>query len=331
MIRSSGSTIPPDFQPSISAAHHLQKHRNATKAAITNADQSYATSTSLSQSSIDPPPVQAALLSSLLKSLATAEGAVKESIRTRKAVIDSLNKILTSHIQSLEDDRSKAQVLGDRVKEVELRKQEVENSIMRELSSGHSADGIDVANVPQGMKLELGSTTPPGLPAAEDMTPPPVEDFTPPGSPSIAVTANENSILPFLSTSLSSTDPTSQILPPLHPTSIRSPPGPFATSPTSATTPHSSHFPPGSAPLAHPEFAAAGAKRDSMSAFGTAAVGGEEDGTGGGGGGGGGKRKKSAHEQDEDVLMDGDAIEGFDEDLRELLRQESRSGGVRIA
>ena len=68
-----------------------------------------------------------------------------------------------------------------------------------------------------------------------------------------------------------------------------------------------------------------------MSAFGTAAVGGEEDGTGGGGGGGGGKRKKSAHEQDEDVLMDGDAIEGFDEDLRELLRQESRSGGVRIA
>lgn len=121
----------------------------------------------------DPtPPVHAARLSQLLKTLANAESSVSEIIKSRQSLIDGLEKILDNNRASLAKENSLLAELSEKKAGTESRKRDVEDAIMRGLSAENSPtihnNGADA-----------GSEAP--RPEVEALTPPPVESLTPPG------------------------------------------------------------------------------------------------------------------------------------------------------
>ncbi|KAI1607891.1 RNA polymerase II-binding domain-containing protein [Exophiala viscosa] len=85
------------------------------------------------------PPVHAARLSSLIKSLAAAESAVSASIKARKALVADLQRILDINVSSLAKDEETYMQLDSRKTSTEAKKREVEDAIIRGLSSAEQA------------------------------------------------------------------------------------------------------------------------------------------------------------------------------------------------
>ncbi|KIV90200.1 hypothetical protein PV10_07531 [Exophiala mesophila] len=81
------------------------------------------------------PPVHAARLSSLIKSLAAAESSVSASIKARKALIADLERILDINKSALAKDEQTHLELHSRKISTEAKKREVEDGIIRGLSS----------------------------------------------------------------------------------------------------------------------------------------------------------------------------------------------------
>lgn len=121
------------------------------------------------------PPVHAARLSQLLKSLANAESSVSEIIKSRQALINGLEKLLDTNRSALAKEQSLVAQLSERKSETEAKKREVEDGIMR----GLSADSSPVAHNGDASAGE----SEPHRPEIEALTPPPVEALTPVGSP----------------------------------------------------------------------------------------------------------------------------------------------------
>ena len=131
------------------------------------------------------PPVHAARLSALLKSLASAEGAVSESIKARKALLEGLEKLIDSNRRSLEKEESQHFELTSRKNTIDAKKRDVEDGIMRGLSAEDGSPGITIGN--EGQTTNGGGhdgiSADPERPQHEELTPPPVESLTPTASP----------------------------------------------------------------------------------------------------------------------------------------------------
>ena len=131
------------------------------------------------------PPVHAARLSALLRSLANAEGAVSESIKARQDLIKGLEKLLESNRTALSSDEYQYQELVDRKSTVEAKKRDVEDGIMRGLSAETSSPG-GVESSPGPNNQTNGnreSSVEPDRPEIEELTPPPEGTHTAVGSP----------------------------------------------------------------------------------------------------------------------------------------------------
>ncbi|KAK5055900.1 hypothetical protein LTR84_012450 [Exophiala bonariae] len=81
------------------------------------------------------PPVHAARLSSLIKSLAAAESSVSASIKARKALVADLERILEINKAALAKDEQTYLELDSRKTSTDAKKREVEDAIIRGLSS----------------------------------------------------------------------------------------------------------------------------------------------------------------------------------------------------
>lgn len=121
------------------------------------------------------PPVHAARLSQLLKTLANAESSVSEVIKSRLALIDGLEKILETNRNAMAKEETMASQLQDKKADTESRKRDVEDAIMR----GLYAESAPTADTPEN----VDTTEAASRPAVEGLTPPPVEAITPVGSP----------------------------------------------------------------------------------------------------------------------------------------------------
>jgi regulator of Ty1 transposition protein 103 len=148
---------------------------------VTAAEGSYDTQIANPTQATPSPPVHAARLANVLKSLASAEGAVAEGIRARTSLIEALEKLLADNRTALSKDEATRASLAIKMTEVEGKKKEVEDGIMRGLSDAGSAN-----HVTEGGRLE------PARPEVERLTPPPpaVETLTPVGSPGPAAESN---------------------------------------------------------------------------------------------------------------------------------------------
>jgi len=114
-------------------------------------------------------PVLAARLSALVKTLASAEDAVSESLKARTKLMDGLEKLLDSHRTERIKEEKQQQDLAAKRAAMSRRRQEVEDAIMRGLETDTAAADVD-------------------RPEVESFTPPPddiEESHTPPGLPPV--------------------------------------------------------------------------------------------------------------------------------------------------
>ncbi|KAH3919729.1 hypothetical protein HBH56_018030 [Parastagonospora nodorum] len=177
----SSSTVPPELTPVAPLATNLQKAELNTKPAVAAANQDYEKHTAPG-STMPSPPMHAAGLAALVKKLAVAEGAVAESIKARQALVAGLEKLLESNKGKLEHEEAQMVDLRTRKDAIEGRKRKVEEAILKGLSAAETNRISTAAPLP-------AATTSPVTrerPQVEELTPPPMESFTPVGSPQLA-------------------------------------------------------------------------------------------------------------------------------------------------
>lgn len=206
-----GSSTPRELQPLASLQTALTKTDTTRKPAVTTADDEYAKITDPATPT-PTPPVHAARLSQVLKNLATAEGAVAETLKARRELIGELEKMLTSHKAVLADEEKKHEELGVRRQSIENKKREVEDSIMRGLTEQPQQpqqqqqqdqpappfEDPRLAYIPQQTAAYQTDSDDlePQRPDVESLTPPPVESITPVGSPNAAASAFAATVVP---------------------------------------------------------------------------------------------------------------------------------------
>jgi regulator of Ty1 transposition protein 103 len=123
------------------------------------------------------PPVYAARLSSLLKTLDTADNAVKGAIESRKAHIRNIERLLEQSKAALAKDEQTVSALAEKKKRTEETKLSVENLIlegMEDNNSGGDCDKTPGDNTPDDFKS----------PEIEALTPPAQVQYEPPDPPS---------------------------------------------------------------------------------------------------------------------------------------------------
>lgn len=111
---------------------------------------------------VPSPPVYAARLNGLLKTLASAEGAVEQCVKARKSLVDELQKILDTNKTSLAADEEQLNTFKKRKVEVDDKKREVEFAIMQGLSSEDIAPSNGTADqaMPEPDRPEMEALTP---------------------------------------------------------------------------------------------------------------------------------------------------------------------------
>ena len=189
---SSGPSAPAELQP-------LVPLQIAVSKAIVTLEGSIPTAKAEFDKLINPetaaptPPVHAARLSALLKSLANAEGAVSESVKARLELIGGLEKLLETNRTALLTEQAQHEELSSRKTIVEAKKRDVEDGIMRGLSAEASTATVEgQAGSDAQTNGQHDVSAEPERPQVEELTPPPVESLTPVGSPAPAA----NSLTP---------------------------------------------------------------------------------------------------------------------------------------
>lgn len=194
----SGPSAPTEIQPLVPLQISVSKAVASANSAAATADVEYDKLTDPSKT-IPTPPVHAARLSALLKSLASAEGAVLESIKARSALLDGLEKIVDLNKSALVAEGAQHAEFSNRKGLIEVKKREVEDGIMRGLSAESSPAAPHATLIPDTKVHINGKATPQPQdassaqlerPHVEELTPPPVESLTPVGSPRAEGTQN---------------------------------------------------------------------------------------------------------------------------------------------
>jgi regulator of Ty1 transposition protein 103 len=108
-----------------------------------------------------PLPRQSAQLNELLKTLTSAENSISEVMKSRRELIDGLEKLLTTNRSELSKEETIASEIAERKAQTEVKKREIEDAL------GYTMD--NAADIVR--------------PDVEALTPPPVEAITPVGSP----------------------------------------------------------------------------------------------------------------------------------------------------
>ncbi|PSS28186.1 hypothetical protein M430DRAFT_15416 [Amorphotheca resinae ATCC 22711] len=177
IFSSNSASIPNELAPLVEPQQSVTKLVLSTKTSVNAANQDYDKLTDPS-AAVPSAPVHAARLNGLLKTLANAEGAVAESIKARKLLIEGLEKILDTNRNALLLEESQLAQISNRRSEIDAKKKDVEDSIMRGFASSNSNPGTP-AGAGNGSP---GVSQTPVTPAPEPDRPE-VEALTPPGYP----------------------------------------------------------------------------------------------------------------------------------------------------
>lgn len=179
------SSVPTELQPVAQQHAALSKAETTARPLVNKANTDYADQTN-PDAAVPSAPVQAGRLSSLMKSLASAESAVNDSIKAREELIGGLEKVLEVHRRKLAEEATTASGLSMRRTSIEAKRKEVEDVIFRRVNAEDVSSLIpSSANGAAGEVSTAQNGNGGGSPEMEGFTPPPpdVETFTPTGSP----------------------------------------------------------------------------------------------------------------------------------------------------
>ena len=191
---SSGPSAPSEIEPLVPLQIAVSKAAATTHSAVPTADSEYDKLTDPSKPT-PTPPVHAARLSALLKSLANAEGAVSESIKARRGLIAGLKSIIETNRATLASEEAQKETLVTRKNVIEAKKREVEDGIMRGLSAPSTPVAVHGSPIADPringgvMSPNDNASVEPERPDVEELTPPPPESRAPAGSPVGATSA----------------------------------------------------------------------------------------------------------------------------------------------
>lgn len=179
----SGGGVPTELESISKSQTALTKAETSARGVVATANTEHSKLTD-PNTPLPSPPVHAAKLASLMKTLASAHSAVESSIKARTELIAGLEQLLQKNRSSLDADQATAMELSSRLTTTESRKREVEDGIMRGLSNpttpSYSSPGVGAGDL--SSNGTLGNE--PTAPDYEEFTPPPeVESFTPPPAP----------------------------------------------------------------------------------------------------------------------------------------------------
>jgi len=176
IFSSNPNAVPNELVPLVVPQQTLSKLVLSTKTSLNAATQDYEKLTDPA-ATIPSAPVHAARLNGLLKTLANAEGAVAESIKARSLLIEGLEKILETNRDALKAEEKQLSELSSRKTEIDNKKKDVEDSIMRGFASNSNpstpagaGDGSPgqhhspVTPAPEPDRPEVEALTPPGYP-----------------------------------------------------------------------------------------------------------------------------------------------------------------------
>ena len=174
----SGGGVPSELDSISKSQTALTKAETSARGVVATANTEHGKLTD-PNTPLPSPPVHAAKLASLMKTLASAHSAVESSIKARTELIAGLEQLLEKNRTSLATDQATATELSSRLTTTESRKREVEDGIMRGLSNPTTP----LNQSPGTGAGDLSSNgNEPTAPDYEEFTPPPeVESFTPPG------------------------------------------------------------------------------------------------------------------------------------------------------
>jgi regulator of Ty1 transposition protein 103 len=179
----SSSSLPTELSSLAAPQQGVSKLLLSTKTSINGANQDYDKLMDPS-ATLPSPPVYAARLNGLLKTLANAEGAVEQCVKARRSLVGELQKILDSNKAALASDEQQLVNLKRRKVEVDDKKREVEFTIMQGLSNEEPAAsrGFDDAAIPEPDRPEVEALTPPPM---EPEVPRPQEQNVPQWTPDV--------------------------------------------------------------------------------------------------------------------------------------------------
>ncbi|CAI6341029.1 unnamed protein product [Periconia digitata] len=171
----SSSSIPPELKSVEPFATAVQKAELNIKPALATANQEYEKLTN-PNNTIPTAPLHAAHLATLVRNLAVAESAVADGIKARKELIAGLEKLLETNKSKVAQEETQLADVKSRKEAIDARKREVEDAILRGLSTAETT-AISAAPLPGVTPVSHER------PDVEELTPPPMESFTPVGSP----------------------------------------------------------------------------------------------------------------------------------------------------
>jgi hypothetical protein len=141
---STGGGLPKELETLAPLQIEVTKQTIAARPALDAAQNEY-TKLNDPGAVLPSPPVHAARLSSLIKSLAAAESSVSASIKARKALIADLERILEINKSALAKDDETYLTLDSRKVSTEAKKREVEDAIIRGLTSAEASSATSSA------------------------------------------------------------------------------------------------------------------------------------------------------------------------------------------
>jgi len=135
------------------------------------------------EATLPPAPVYVARLSGLLKTLTSASTAVIDGIKARKELIIELEKLVEKNRTALAEDEARQQDLQTKNDAADSKKRDVEDEIVRGLSGDSNTPIEGDSTGASNGHLEHAEDDDSARPQMEELTPPPVESFTPEQSP----------------------------------------------------------------------------------------------------------------------------------------------------
>ncbi|KFY41140.1 hypothetical protein V494_03148 [Pseudogymnoascus sp. VKM F-4513 (FW-928)] len=188
----SGTSVPTELVPLVAPQQAITKLAAPTKTAVNAATIEYEKVTDPA-SVLPSAPVHVARLNSLLKTLASAEGAVAESIKARTLLIEGLEKILDTNRNILSKEQEQAASFSTQRTEIDSKRREVENAIMRGFETG--SNPATPTDVTPGQSHSPATPAPESdRPEMEALTPPAFEPVSPPPAPEAQADVSQPSV-----------------------------------------------------------------------------------------------------------------------------------------
>ncbi|KAI5796388.1 RNA polymerase II-binding domain-containing protein [Peziza echinospora] len=168
---SGGGGVPQELSKLVAAHQALSGKLSASTISLGSCNMEY--TKHMESNNIPAPPVYAARLSQLLKTLDTAHTAVQDAITARSELVKNLELLLGTNKSALAAEQQQLQDIINKRQKTDAMKRDVENRILSGLDHANGSTGRD------GQSVDVASKTPEDFdrPVVEALTPPPNDTY----------------------------------------------------------------------------------------------------------------------------------------------------------